>query len=205
MFLQILWLFRSLWFPHCVFVDLLLFSCSVVSGSLQPHGLQHTRLPCCSPAPGELMNSCSDSYPLNQWCHLTILSSVVPFFSCLQSFSASGSFPISQFFASGGQTRASALASASILPMNIQEWFPLGLIGLLSFQSKGLSRVFSNTTVQKHQFCGPQPSLWYNSHMHTWLQKSHSFDNLELCWQSNVSAFSIYCLCEVKDLFVVMD
>ena len=143
MFLQILWLFHSLWFPHCVFVDLLLFSCSVMSGSLQPHGLQHTRLPCCSPAPGELMNSCSDSYPLNQWCHLTILSSVVPFFSCLQSFSASGSFPISQFFASDGQSIG---VSASVSVLNDE------YSGLISFRMDWLvnTSIYGTREGRKH-------------------------------------------------------
>ena len=111
---------------------------------------------------------CSNSCPLSQWCHPTIASSVISFSSCLQSFPASGSFPMSLFFASGGQSiRVSA--SASILPMNIQDWFPLGLTSSISLLSKGLSRVFSNTTVQKHQFFGTPPSLWYNSHIHTWL------------------------------------
>ena len=127
---------------------------SVVSNSLRPHRLQHTRLPCPSPTPG----ACSNSCPSNQWCHTTISSSVVPFSSCLQSFPASGSFPVSQFFASGGQSiRVSALAL--VLPMNIQGWFPLGWTGWISLQSKGLLRVFSNTTVQKHQFFGTQLSL----------------------------------------------
>ena len=138
------------------------FSCSVIFNSLRPHGLQHTRLPSPSPASRAYSNSC----PLSQWCHPTISSSVVPFSSRLQSFPASGSFPASQFFASGGQ---SIRASASVLPMNIQDWFPLRLTGLTSLQSKGLSRVFSNTTVQKHQFFSTQLSLWSNSHIHTWL------------------------------------
>ena len=125
-----------------------------VSDSLRPQGLQHTRLPCPSSSPG----ACSNSCPLCQWCHPTISSSVVPFSSCLQSFPASGSFPIGQFFTSGGQS-IGASASASVLLMNIQDWFPLGLIGLISLQSKGLSRVFSNTTVQKHQFFGAQLTL----------------------------------------------
>ena len=186
-----------------------------MSNSLRPHGLQQARPPCPSPIPGVYSNSC----PLSQWCHPTISSSVIPFFY-LQSFPASGSFPMSwlfasgsqsirasasvlpmniqgwfllglthfisllskglsrvfssttvkkhQFFTSGGQsTRASALAS--VIPMSIQDWFPLGLTGWISLQSKGLSRVFSNTTVQKHQFFGIQPSLWSNSHIHTWL------------------------------------
>ena len=130
------------------------FSCSVVSDSLQLHGLQHTRFPCLSPIPG----ASSNSNPSSQWCHPTISSSVVPFSSCLQSFPASGSFPMSQFFTSGGQSTGFS-ASASVLPMNIQNGFPLGLTGLISLQSKGLSRVFSNTTVQKHQFFGAQLSL----------------------------------------------
>ena len=120
------------------------FSHSVMSNSLGPHGLQHARLPCPSPTP----RACSNSCPSSQWCHPTISSSVVPFSSCLQSFPASGSFPMSQFFASGGQSTGVS-ASASVLPVNIQDWFPLGLTGWISLQSKGLSRVFSNTTVQK--------------------------------------------------------
>ena len=120
-----------------------------MSDSLWPHGLQHARLPCPSSTP----RACSNSCPLSQWCHPIISTSVIPFSSSPQSFPASGSFPMSQFFASGGQSiAASASASASELPMNIQDWFPLGLIGLISLQSKGLSRVFSNTTVHKHQF-----------------------------------------------------
>ena len=147
----------------CYFRNMLLFSRPVMSDSLQPHGLQHTRPPCPSPTPRVYSNSC----PLSQWCHPTISSFVVPFF-CLQSFPASGSFPMSQFLASGGQS-IGASASASVLPMNIQDWFPLGLTGWVSLQSKGLSRVFSNTTVQKHQIFGAQLSLWSNSHIHTWL------------------------------------
>ena len=130
------------------------FSHSVVSNSLWPHGLQYTRLPCLSPTPGVYSNSC----PSHRWCHPTISSSVIPFFSCLPSFPASGSFPMSSFFASGGQS-IGVSASASVLPMNIQDWFPLGWTGRISLQSKGLSRVFSNTTVQKHQFFGTQLSL----------------------------------------------
>ena len=125
---------------------------SVMSDSLWPHGLQHTRLPYLSPR--VYSNSC----PLSQWCHTTISSSVIPFSSCLQPFPASGSFQRSQLFTTGGQsTGISALAS--VLPMNIQDWFPLGWTGWVSFQSKGLSRVFFNTTVQKHQFFGAQLSL----------------------------------------------
>ena len=107
--------------------------------------------------------------PMSQWCHPIISSSVIPF-SCPQAFPASWSFPMSQFFTSGGQSiGASASASATVLPVNIQGWFPLGMTGLISLQSKGLSRVFCNTTIQKHQFLGAQPSLWYNSHICTWL------------------------------------
>jgi len=120
--------------------------------TLRTHGLQHARPPCPSPTPGVYSNSC----PLSRWCHPTISSSVTPFSSCLQSFPASGSFPLSQFFTSGGQSTG---VSASVLPMNIQDWFPLGWTGWISLQSKGLSRVFSNTTVQKHQFFGTQLSL----------------------------------------------
>ena len=115
--------------------------------SLQPHGLKHARPPHPPPTPGVYSNSC----PLSRWCHPTISSSVSPFSSCLQSFPASGSFPMSQFFASGSQS-IEVSKSASVLSMNIQDWFPLGFTGLISLQSKGLSRVFSNTTVQKHQF-----------------------------------------------------
>ena len=159
------------------------FSCSVMSNSLWPHGLQHARLPCPSPTPG----ACSNSCPLSQWCHPTTSSSVILFF-CPQSFPASVSFPMSQFFTSGGQS-IGASASTSVLPMNIQDWFPLGLTGWISLQSKGLSRVFSNTTVQKHQFFGAHFSLYSKSHIHTWLQKNHNFDDMDLCWQNNVSAF----------------
>ena len=119
-----------------------------------PHGLQHTRLPCPSPTPG----ACSNSCPSYQWYHPTISFSVIPFSSCLQSFPASGSFPMSQFYASGGQNSVASVL-ASVLPMNIQDWFPSRRTGLISLQSKGLSRVFSNTTVQKHQFFGAQLSL----------------------------------------------
>ena len=141
---------------------LLQFSRQIVSDSLRPHGLQHARPPCPSPTPGVYSNSS----PLSLWCHPTISSPVVPFSSRLQSFPASGSFPVSRLFASGGQRIG---VSASVLPMNIQDWFPLGWTGLISLQSKGLSRVFSNTTVQKHQFFRAQPSLWPNSHICTWL------------------------------------
>ena len=130
----------------------------------EPHGLQHTRLPCPSPSPG----ACSNSCPSSQWCHTTISSSVIPFSSHLQPFPASGAFPMSQLFTSHGKSiRVPALAS--VLPMKSQDWYPLGLTGLISLQSKGLSRVFSSTTVQNHQFFGAQPSLWSKYHIHTWL------------------------------------
>ena len=130
------------------------FSRSVVSNSLQPHELQYSRPPCPSPTPRVYPNSC----PLSQWCHPTISSSVVPFSSYLHSFQVSRSFQMSQLFASGSKS-IGVSASASILPMNIQYWFPLGWTGWISLQSKGLSRVFSNTTVQKHQCFGAQLSL----------------------------------------------
>ena len=130
------------------------FSHSFMFDSLRPHEPQHTRPPCPSPTPRVHPNSC----PLSRWCHPTISSSVVPFSSCSQSFPASGSFQMSQFFASGGQS-IGVSASTSVLPMNIQDWSPLGWTGWISLQSKGLSRVFSNTTVQKHQFFSAQLSL----------------------------------------------
>ena len=147
-----------------IFIPNILFSCSVVSNSLRSHGLQHARPACPLPTPGVYSNPC----PLSRWCHPTISSSVVPFSSRLQSFSASGSFQMSQFFASGGQSIGDS-TSASVLPMNIQDWFPLRWTGWISLQSKGLSRVFSNTTVQKHQFFSAQFSLKSNSHIHMWL------------------------------------
>ena len=138
------------------------FSHSLMSDSLWPHGLQHPMPPCPSLTP----RACSNSCPLSWWCHPIISSSFVPFSSCPQYFPASGSFPMSQLFASGGQ---SIKVSASVLTINIQAWFPFGLTGLISLQSKGLSRVFSNTTIQSHKFFGTQPSLWSNSHIRTWL------------------------------------
>ena len=140
------------------------FSCSVVSDSLRPHGLQHSRPPSPSSTPGVYSNSC----PLNQWCHPTISSSVIPFFSRLQSFQASRSFQMGQLFASGGQS-IGVSASASVLPMNTQDWFPLWWTGWVSLHSNGPSRVFSNTTVQKHKFFGAQLSSQSNSNIHTWL------------------------------------
>ena len=136
-------------------------SCSVMSNSLWHLAMQHARLPCPSPTPRVYSNSC----PLSWWCHPTI-SSVVPFSSCPQSLPASGSFPVSQLFTSGS---LSIRASASVLPMNIQGWFPLGLTGLISLQFRGLSRVFSSTTIRKKQFFSAQPSLWSKSHFYTWL------------------------------------
>ena len=152
------------------------FSQSVMSDSLWPHGLQHARPPYPSPAPKVYSNSC----PLSQWCHLTISSSVVPF-SCLQSFPASGSFQMSQFFTTGGQS-IGVSASASVPPMNIQDWLPLRWTGWISLQPKGLSRVFSNTTVLKHQFLAL--SFLYSPTLisiHDYW-KNHSFDYTELCW-----------------------
>ena len=147
------------------------FSYSVVSNSSWPHGPQHARLPCPSPTPGVYSNSS----PLSRWCHTTISSSVIPFSSCFQSFSASGSFRMSQLFASGGHS-IGVSASTSVLPMNTQDWSPLGWTGWISWQPKGLSRVFSNTTVQKHRFCSAQlsysPTLT-SIHDH-W--KNHSLD-----------------------------
>ena len=147
------------------------FSRSVVSDSLQPHEPQHTRPPCPSPTPGVHPNSC----PLSRWCHPTILFSIVPFSSCPQSFPAPGSFQMSQIFTSGGQS-IGVSASTSILPMNTQDWPPLGWTGWISLQSKGLSRVFSNTTVQKPQFFGAQLSLESNSHIHTRLLEKPRLD-----------------------------
>ena len=148
------------------------FSCSVMSYSLRPHGPQHARPPCPSPTPGVYPNSC----PLSRWCHPTISSSVIPF-SHLQSFPASGSFPMSQLFASGVQS-IGVSASASVLPMNTQDWSPLGWTSWISLQSKGLSRVFSNTTVQKHQFFSAQLSFFSFSTLTSihdyW--KNHSLD-----------------------------
>ena len=141
-------------------------SCSVVSDSLRPHELQHARSPCPSPTPGVH----SDSHPPSQWCHPVISSSVIPFSSCPQSLQASESFPMGQLFAWGGQSTGVS-ASASFLTKKSQGWSPSEWTGWISMQSKGLSRVFSNTTVQKHQFFGPQPSSQSNSHIHTWPQE----------------------------------
>ena len=157
-----------------------------MSNSLQPHGLQHAMLPYTSLFPEVWPNTC----PLSQWWYPVVSSSVTPFSSCPQSFPPLRSFPTSWLFASGGQSIG---ASVSILPMNIQGWCPSKLTGLISLQSMGLSRIFSNTTVQKHQFFSTQPSLW--SHLTSirdnW--ENHSFDCTDLCWQSNVY-FLICCL-----------
>ena len=151
------------------------FSCSVMSDSLWPHEPQHARPPCPSPTPRVNSNSC----PLSRWCHPTISSSVVPFSSCPQSFPASGSFPMSQLFTSSGQGTGVS-ASTSVLPMNTRDWSPLGWTGWISLQSKGLSRVFSNTTVQKHQFFGAQLSI----RLPKWHYGKHKNyrDNLKILW-----------------------
>ena len=149
-----------------VFLCFTFCCCSVTarSNSLWSHELQHARLPCPSLYP----RVCSNSCPLSWWCCLTISSSAALFSFCLQSFPASGSFPMSQLFASGGQSVRVSI-SASVLTMNIQSWFPLGLTGLTFFQSKGLSRVFPSTIIWRHQFFGAQPSLWSKFYIHTWL------------------------------------
>ena len=141
--------------------------CSVAKSCptcLWPHGLQHARLPCPSLSPGVCSNSC----PFSWWCHPTISSFAASFSSYPQSFPALGSFPMSQLFTLGGQS-VGASASAAVLPMNVQGWFPLGVTGLISLLSKGLSRVFFIITVQRHQFFGAEPSLWSISHIHSWL------------------------------------
>ena len=142
------------------------FSSSVMSDSLQPHESQHTRPPCPSLTPGVYPNSC----PLSQWCHPTISSSIIPFSSWPQSFTASGSFQMSQLFALGGQSTGIS-ASTSVLPMNTQDWSLLGWNGRISFKSRRLFKVFSKTKVQKHQVFGAQPSSQSNSHIHTWPQE----------------------------------
>ena len=150
----------------CYFYHSVQFGCSVMSNSLRPHEPQHARPPCPSPTPRVHPNAC----PLSWWCHPTISSSIDLFFPCPQSFPASGSFPMSQLFASGGQS-IGVSASTSVLPVTTQDWSPLGWTGWISLQSKGLSRVFSNTTVQKHQSFGAQLSSQSNSHIHTWPQE----------------------------------
>ena len=170
----------------CTACSLSSFCCSVAQSclTLQPQGLQHTRPPCPSLSPWV----CSNSYPLSRWCHPIISLSVVPFF-CPQYFPASGSFLKSQLFAPGGQSIGDS-ASASVLTMNIQGWFPLGLTGLISFHSKGPSRIFSSITIPKYQFFGAQPFLWFNSHICTWLLEKPW---LWLFQQSDVFAFNTLC------------
>ena len=162
--------------------------CCLVSKSCptlcNPVDWKHSTLPCTSPSPG----ACSNPCPSSQWCHPTISSSVAPFFSCPQSFPALGSFPMCGLFASSGQSIGTS-ASASVLPMNIQGWFPLGCTGWISLQSKGLSRVFSSTTVQKHQFFGNSAFFTVQLTFVRDYWKEHSFDCMDLCWQSNISAF----------------
>ena len=166
---------------NCISVQ---FSCSVVSNSLRPHGLQHARPPCASTIPRVFSNS----FPSSQWCHPTISSSVVPFSSHFQSFSASGSFQVSQLFTSGGQS-IGVSPSTSVLPMNIQDWFPLGWTGWISFQSKGFQE--PSPTPQFKSIRSSALSFLYGPTLTSiydyW--KNHSFDWMDLCWQSNVSAF----------------
>ena len=170
--------------PWVILSLLLLFGHWVMFESLWPHGLQHASLPCLSLSPRVY----SDSRPSSQWCHPTITSSVTPFSSCLQSFPASGSFQVSQLFSSGGQS-IGASASASVLPMTIQGWFPVGLTGLISLQSKGLSSVFSTPQFKSFHFLalnllyGPTLTSIHDS----W--ENHSFDYIDLCWQSDVTDF----------------
>ena len=143
--------------------------CLVTSDSLQPHELQHARPLCPTPTHGVYSDSCPSSW----WCHPAISSSVIPSSSCPQSLPASGSFPMSQLFSWSGQN-IGVLASASVLPVNTQDWSPLGWTGWISLQTKGFSRVFSNTTIQKHQFFSAQLSSQSKSHIHTWpLEKPH--------------------------------
>ena len=157
------WFYNSLYLSVGILPLSVQFSRSVMSNSLRLHESQHTRPPCPSPTPGVHSNSC----PSSQWCHQAISSSVVPFSFCPQSLPASGSFPMSQLFAGGGQS-IGVSASTSVLLMNTQDWSPLGWTSWISLQSKGLARVFSTTTVQKHQFFGAQLSSQSNSHIHTW-------------------------------------
>ena len=147
------------------------FSCSVVSDSLQPHESQHTRPPCPWPSP----RVHSDSRPLSRWCHSAISSTVIPFCSCPQSLPVSESFPMSQLFAWGGQSTGISVL-ASFLPKNAQGWSPLEWTGWISLQSQGLSKLFSNTTVQKHQFFSTQLSSQSSSRIHTWPLEIHSLD-----------------------------
>ena len=148
----------------CYVVCSVPFSLSVMSDSLPPHGLHHNRACSSSPTPGAWANSC----PSSRWLHPTISSSVILFSSCLQAFPVTGSFLVSQFFTLGGQS-IGVSASASVLPMNIQDWFPLGWTVWISLLSRGFSRLFSSNTIRKHPFLSTQPSLWFNSHICTWL------------------------------------
>ena len=171
MFLPPLFCILSIHSTHIPWISVCCYSVTqLCPNSSGPHGLQHARLSCPSPSFG----ACSNLCPLRRWCHPAISSSVITFSCCLRSFPASWSFPVSRLFASGDHS-IGASASASVLPVNIQDWFSLGLTGLIFLQSKGLSRVFSNTTVQKHQFFGTQLTLWSNSHIHTWLLEKTSF------------------------------
>ena len=167
-----------------------------MSDSLWPHGLQYARLHCPLPTP----RACSNSCPSSRWCYPTISSSVIPFSSHHQSFLASGSFPMSQFFATGGQS-IGVSASALVLPMNIQDWFPLGWDGI-SLQSKGLSRVFFNTTVQKYQFFSAQLSLYSNSYIHTWLLERTAV--IDISFFGGISHFPVYSCSAVSCSFGVL-
>ena len=159
------------------------FSSWVISDSFRPHGLQHARLPCPSPTPRVYSDSC----PLSRWCHPTISSSIVPSSSCLQSFPASGSLQMNQFFTSGGHSIG---FSASVLPMNIQDWFPLGWNGWISLQSKGLSRVFTNTKVQKHQLILQHSAFFIVQLSRPYMTTKKPQLSLDRIYQqSNVSAF----------------
>ena len=155
-----------------------------MSDSLQPHKMQDTRLPYPSLSP----RVCSSSCPSSRWCHPIISSSVITLSSCPQSFPASGNFTMTCIFSSDDQNTG-ASASMSVLPMNIQSWYHLRLTGLISLLSKGLSGVFSSTTVQRHQFLGSLPSLWSSAHVHMWPWEDHRLVYMDLCWQSNVSPF----------------
>ena len=157
-----IWYFKNYLASWWISIFSVQFSHSVVSDSLRPHKLQQTRPPCPSPTTWVYPNSC----PLSRWCHPTISFFVIPYSSCPESFPALGSFPMNQLFASGDQS-IGVSASTSVLPVNTQDWSPLGWTGWICLQSKGLSRVFSNTTVQKHQFFSTQLSLQSNSHIHT--------------------------------------
>ena len=175
----------STWIWYSKLQSLIQFSHSVVSDSFWPRGLQHARPPCPSPSPRVCLNSC----PLNRWCHPAISFSVIPFSSCPESLPESGSFLMSQFFASGDQS-IGASASASVLPKHILGWFPLGLTYLIPLPSKGLSRGFYSTLVQKASIF--QHSAFFMvqfSHPHMTTEKNHSFDYLDPCWQVDISAF----------------